>query len=71
MVVCIGVWSGVGVCGHNWGNDSGDMIFLCTFFQAPVFYGFFLLIFHSDSKCQILFVNSKMVKLQKQKFFWF
>ena len=26
---------------------------------------------HSDSKCQISFVNSKMVKLQKQKFFWF
>ena len=34
-------WSGVGVCGHNWGNDSGDMIFLCTFFQAPVFFWVF------------------------------
>ena len=28
-------------------------------------------IFHSDSKCQISFINSKMVKLQTQKFFWF
>ena len=28
-------------------------------------------IMHSDSKCQISFVNSKMVKLQKKKFFWF
>ena len=45
MVVCIGVWSGVGVCGHNWGNDSGDMIFLCTFFQAPVFSGVFFVVF--------------------------
>ena len=45
MVVCIGVWSGVGVCVHNWGNDSGDMIFLCTFFQAPVFFWVFFVDF--------------------------
>ena len=34
MFVGIDVLSGVGVCGHNWGNNSCDLIFLCTFYLA-------------------------------------